>query len=273
MGTVGFGSEKRRSPGPPRTRARARMEQQAEVVLTGLEAATTRIDDSSDDKPLMPTWRDEVSPCAEVGRSPDVRNAWARVGESHAAVVPTLLDSLGLDQEPSNPIPADVDGHTDDECRSARSESCWAKMDDVGDDEVVDWGVTHPMSSVHVVPAPHALSCDRVAVRAEPKGRSKVKRSHLIRHSQRETVAASSLPSSRNRFGALDDEVDFAHNPVGDVEGTVVAIRGPTSVEACDRWAFPADAAPTRRTKRPRIQMRESHTGFHCPCSFIESSG
>ena len=114
------------------------------------------------------------------------------------------------------------------------------------------------MSSVHAVPSPHALNCDRVAVRAEPKGRSKVKRSHPIRHSQRETVAASSLPSPRNRFGALDDGVDSAHNDVGDVEGVVVAIRGPTSVEACDRWAFPADAVPTRRTKRLRIQMRDS---------------
>ena len=81
---------------------------------------------------------------------------------------------------------------------------------------------------------------------------------HLIRHSQRETVAASSPPSSRNRFGALDDEVDFAHNPVGGVEGTVVANRAPTSVEACDRWAFPPDTAPTRRIKRLRIHMRES---------------
>ena len=84
------------NPGPPRTRARARMEQEAEVALTGLEAAITRIDDSSDDEPLMPTWRDEVSACAEVGRGPDVRNVWARVGDSHAAVVPTLLGFVGI---------------------------------------------------------------------------------------------------------------------------------------------------------------------------------
>ena len=136
--------------------------------------------------------------------------------------------------------------------RVSFSQSCWGEMEDIGDDEVVDWVVILPMSSVHVVPA-------LLAVRAETKGRSKVKRgSHLNRHSQRETVAASSLPSSRNRFGALDDEVDFTHNPIGDVEGTVVAIRGPTSVEVCDRWAFLADTAPSRRTKRLRIQMRES---------------
>ena len=29
-------------------------------------------------------------------------------------------------------------------------------------------------------------------------------------------------------------------------------------MEACDRLAFPADAAPTRRTKKLRIQMRDS---------------
>ena len=174
------------NPGPRRTRARARMEEEVEAVLTGLEAAITRIDDSSDDEPLIPTWRDEVSPCAEAGRGPDARNVWARVGdvESHAAVIPTLLDSLGPDNEPSIPIPGDVGGPIDDECRSAHSESCWGGMEDIGDDEVVDWGVlTCPMSSAHVVPAPHVLSCDRVAVHAEPKGRSKVKRLRLIRHS------------------------------------------------------------------------------------------
>ena len=74
------------------------MEREAEVALTGLEAAITRIDDSSDDEPLMVSWRDEVSACAEVGRGPDVRNVWARVGESHTAVIPTLLDSLGSDE-------------------------------------------------------------------------------------------------------------------------------------------------------------------------------
>ena len=159
------------NPGPPRTRARARMEQEAEVALTGLEAATARIDDSSDDEPLMPTWRDEVSPCAEVGRGPDVRNVWARVGDSQAAVVPTLLDSLGSDQEPSNPIPGDVGGHSDDECSSARSESCWGEMEDIGDDEVVDWGVTQPMSSVQVVPSPHALSWSQRRSRRPVAGR------------------------------------------------------------------------------------------------------
>ena len=107
------------------------MEREAEVALTGLEAAITRIDDSSDDEPLMPTWRDEVSACAEVCRGPDVRNVWARAGESHTAVVPTLLDSLGSD-EPLNLVPEDVGGHSDDECSSAHSESCWGEMEDIG---------------------------------------------------------------------------------------------------------------------------------------------
>ena len=71
---VPWGSDREASnPGPPRTRARARMEQEAEVALTGLESAIARIDDSSDDEPLMPTWMDEVSPCAEVGRGVTVK--------------------------------------------------------------------------------------------------------------------------------------------------------------------------------------------------------
>ena len=45
------------NPGPPRTGARARMEEEADAVLSGLEAALTRIDDSSDDEPHMPTWK------------------------------------------------------------------------------------------------------------------------------------------------------------------------------------------------------------------------
>ena len=155
--------------------------------------------------------RQNMSPSCRRGGMKSARVQWwvevqtfatyGHVGESHTAVVPTLLDSLGSDKQPSNLIPGNVGGHSDDECSSARSESCWGEMEDIRNDEVVDWGVTHSMSFVHVVPSLHALNCDRVAVRAEPKGgRSEVKRSHPIRHSQRETVAASSPPSSRNRF-------------------------------------------------------------------------
>ena len=240
------------NPGPPRTRARARMEEEAEIALTNLEAAITRIEDSSDDKPLMPTWRDEDNPCVEVGRGPDVRNVWARVGDigSRAPIVPTLLDSLGPDNESSSLIPGDVGGPSDDECSSAHSESCWGEMEDIGDDEVPEWGVTYPLScaesqggptrqretvaasslpdgvdsadwgvshpmSAHVEPAPHVLSCDRVAVHTERTGRSKVKRLRLVRHSQREMVAASSPPSSHNGFGVLGDEMDHSHKSGG----------------------------------------------------------
>ena len=73
-------------------------EAEAEVVLSGLEAAVTRIDDS-DEEPSWPTWRDEASACEDMGRRSDVRNVWARVGdvEDHSAVDPTLLDSLAED--------------------------------------------------------------------------------------------------------------------------------------------------------------------------------
>ena len=79
----------------------------------------------------MPMWRDEVSACAEVGRGPDVRTVWARVGESQTAAVPTSLDSLGSGKEPSNLIPGHVCGHSDDECSSARSEFRWGEMEDI----------------------------------------------------------------------------------------------------------------------------------------------
>ena len=62
------------NPGLARTWARVRLDEEDEAVLTGLGAAVTRIDDSSDDEPLMPTWRDEVSQREEMGRGSDVRN-------------------------------------------------------------------------------------------------------------------------------------------------------------------------------------------------------
>ena len=60
MGCAVFVWGEASNPGPARTRARARLDEEDEAVLTGLAAAVTRIDDSSDDEPLMPTWRDEV---------------------------------------------------------------------------------------------------------------------------------------------------------------------------------------------------------------------
>ena len=41
------------------------------------------------------------------------------------------------------------------------------KYEDIRKDEVVNWGVTHSMSFVHVVPSLYALNCDRVVVRGE----------------------------------------------------------------------------------------------------------
>ena len=43
------------NPGPPMTRSRARMEEEAETALSGLQAALTRIDDFSDHEPCMHT--------------------------------------------------------------------------------------------------------------------------------------------------------------------------------------------------------------------------
>ena len=56
-------------------------------------------------------------------------------------------------------------------------------------------------------------------------------------------------PVHATGFGVLDDGVD----DVGDVEGVVVRFEVPQA------WkAFFADAAPTMRTKKLRIQMRDS---------------
>ena len=83
------------NPGPPTTHSRARMEEEeAEAVLSGLEAALTRIDDSSDVETCMPTWKDYDCEREEMGRRADVRNVWARVGdvECHTAVDPGSLE-------------------------------------------------------------------------------------------------------------------------------------------------------------------------------------
>ena len=118
----------------------------------------------------------------------------------HGHVDPTLLDSLAEDlcateqDEPSRDrIPARFADREVDECSSAGSESCWGEMEDIGDDEVVEWG-TLPFAQA--VPAPHVFDCDRVAHRVEHQG----SQGRLIRHSQLETVAASSPPSLQNRF-------------------------------------------------------------------------
>ena len=198
MGTVGVRIGEASNPGPPRTRARARMEREAEVALTGLEAAITRIDDSSDDEPLMPI----VHSWAKFQTFATCGHVWVRVTQPSFQHCWIHWDqtSLRIRFQKTWAVILMMNA-----VRHAQS-FVWGEMEDIGDDEVPEWGVTCPLS------------------RAEPQGGP-------TRHSQRETVAASSLP----------DGVDSAHI-VGDVEGVVVAIRGPTD-EACDRWAFPVDCS------------------------------
>ena len=176
----------------------------------------------------LATWRDEVSESEEMGRGADVRNVWARVGdvEIHATVAPRLLDSLAQDlfrvnEVERDPIPCDAVssiGVQSRSCSSAHSESCWGEMEDIGDDELAEWGtLSCPTSLAHAIPGPHGVDCDkiRVAHHAESQRGSEKKQLLLIRNSQRETVAASS--QSRNPFTALDDDqVDIAprHGPV-----------------------------------------------------------
>ena len=126
------------------------------------------------------------------------------VVSDHGHVDPTLLDSSAEDlcataqDEPSrDTIPARLADWEVDECSSAGSESCWCETEDIGDDEVVAWGALPFLSSIaQAVLAPHVVDCDRVGHRVEHQG----SQGRLVRHSQRETVAASSPPSSQNRF-------------------------------------------------------------------------
>ena len=157
------------NPGPPRTRARARMEEEAEAVLSGLEAALTRIDDSSDDEPSTPTWKDEASECEEMGRREDV---WARVGDvecqsstqnhwqGQMSAVQCFLSPVGV------------------RWRTTISTKLWSGEH-----------CLQPTVLSHAVPAPQGVVSERVAQSVAHQGRSPV---HVVRHS-RETVAASPL--------------------------------------------------------------------------------
>ena len=80
-------------PGPPRRRNRS--EDSADAVLTSLEAALTRIDDSDhESQPIVPTWRDIDSGTEGHGG----RSVRARIGDvaSPVASAPpsSLLDPL-----------------------------------------------------------------------------------------------------------------------------------------------------------------------------------
>ena len=46
-------------------------------------------------------------------------------------------------------------------------------MEDISDDEVVEWGVLpHPTPLAHAVLAHHVVECDRVVHRGDPQGRT-----------------------------------------------------------------------------------------------------
>ena len=171
------------------------MEAEAEVVLSGLEAVVTRIDDSDDEEPSLPTWRDEASACEDMGRSSDVRNVWARVGDvEDQAVDPTLLDSLAEDLVvPPHTNLGDIGlrgSDAVDDCSSVSSESCWGEMEDVGD-EAVAWGV---------LPDPPSCQAD-VSHYEGNRERPGARRLQLLVSSQ--TVAPS---LTCNRFVALMSE-------------------------------------------------------------------
>ena len=85
------------------------------------------------------------------------------------------------------------------------------EMEDIGDDEIPERGVLpHPTPLAHAIPAHHVVECDRVAHRADPPGRPRVKR--LRWHSQRETVPASSLSLSNKFAVALDSDTVLRHS-------------------------------------------------------------
>ena len=134
----------------------------------------------------------------------------------HGTIDRTLLDSLAEDlgaTEQDNEllrdtIPARPANREVHECSSAGSESCWGGKEDIADDEVPERGALPLLASfAQAVPAPHVVGCDRVAHHAEHEGRQSLR---LIRHSQRETVAASSVNSSaegvRGQCGPQDSE-------------------------------------------------------------------
>ena len=162
-------------------------EAEAEVVLSGLEAAVT--------------WRDEASACEDMGRRCDVRNVWARVGDvkNHSTVDPTLLDSLAEDLVvPPLTNLEDIGRRGSDavdDCSSVSSESCWGEMEGIGDDEPVLWGVLpDPPSGQTDI----SLEGNRVRPRA--------RRLQLV---SSQTV----VPSTWNKFAALDEDVDVPHPP------------------------------------------------------------
>ena len=123
------------------------------------------------------------------GSTWDVQNVWARVGDvvTHATVAPTLLDSLAEDLSKVDHdverelIPGDAISsirvqsrsgveREDNEHNSVHSESCWGEMEDMGDDEVPEWGVLPCHISRSCNPRSSWCDCDRVANHVNLRG-------------------------------------------------------------------------------------------------------
>ena len=85
-------------------------------------------------------------------------------------------------------IPARLADREIDECSSVDSESCWDEQEDIADDEVPEWGVWVYCLFLRRSLRQSSAPC-RVADHADHQGRKLLR---LVRHSQRETVAASS---------------------------------------------------------------------------------
>ena len=109
MGTVEFESGEASNPGPPRTRARGRMEREAENALTGLEPL----------RALM-IRQTTSSPCQRGGMKSARVQRWVEVqtfvtcGHVWVRVTQPSFQNCWIHWEPSNLVPGDVGGHSDD---------------------------------------------------------------------------------------------------------------------------------------------------------------
>ena len=108
--------------------------------------------------------------------------------EDHSAVLPTLLDSLAETPPHTNlrDVVDQILPSTDrgaDECSSASSESCWGEMEDIGDEEEVEWG-TLPRP-------PSGQADDRVGLREDIHDRTRARRLNLISSQSARTVHGS----------------------------------------------------------------------------------
>ena len=136
------------NPGPVQTRQARRLERSNPI------GSNTQVEVSSDEETLVRPKRHVVTrtmgklslSVPAVGGSQRSRRlvlTSGTVGESHNTILasPRALIAAGvaeLDNEQSRDmIPREVGS-------SADSESCWGEMEDIGDDEVPEWGVLPP---------------------------------------------------------------------------------------------------------------------------------